>query len=37
MIPYERVKRPQIKMPKRSDKGKYDDELKGRRVVPELY
>jgi polyphosphate kinase 2 len=37
MIPYERVKRPQIKMPKRSDKGKYDDELKGRRVVPQLY
>jgi polyphosphate kinase 2 len=38
-IPYERVKREKIKLPKRSKKGAYDDQasLRGRRLVPEPY
>jgi polyphosphate kinase 2 (PPK2 family) len=38
-IPYERVARKKITMPKRSSKGAYDDTatLKGRRFVPETY
>jgi polyphosphate kinase 2 (PPK2 family) len=39
LIPYEQIKREKIKLPKRSDKGKYDDvsTLEGRRFVPELF
>ncbi len=38
-IPYKRVKRDKIKLPKRSEKGAYDDQasLRGRRFVPETY
>jgi polyphosphate kinase 2 len=38
-IPYKRVKREKIKLPKRSKKGAYDDQasLRGRRFVPEKY
>jgi polyphosphate kinase len=39
VIPYQKVARPVIKLPKRSMKGAYDDQksLKGRRFVPEKY
>jgi polyphosphate kinase 2 len=39
LIPYKKVRREKVKLPKRSDKGKYDDQatLKGRRFVPEKY
>jgi polyphosphate kinase 2 len=39
LIPYKKVRREKVKLPKRSDKGKYDDQatLKGRRLVPEKY
>jgi polyphosphate kinase 2 len=39
LIPYKDVPRDKIKLPKRSDKGEYDDQetLKGRHFVPELY
>ena len=38
-IPYERVKREKIRLPKRSKKGAYDDQasLRGRRFIPEKY
>lgn len=38
-IPYKKVKRPKIKLPKRSNKGRYDDQetLKDRRFVPEKF
>jgi polyphosphate kinase 2 len=38
-IPYKKLPRDKIKLPKRSDKGEYDDQatLKGRRFVPETY
>jgi polyphosphate kinase 2 len=38
-IPYKKVKRKKVELPKRSDKGKYDDQasLKGRHFVPEVY
>jgi len=38
-IPYEDVPREKVKLPKRSDKDKYDSEgtLAGRRFVPEIY
>jgi polyphosphate kinase len=38
-IPYDRVRRDKIKLPKRSEKGMYDDQetLKGRRFVPEKF
>jgi len=38
-IPYKRSQRPKVKLPKRSDKGKYDDQvtLKGRNFVVERY
>jgi polyphosphate kinase 2 len=38
-IPYEKVRRDEIKLPKRSDKGAYDDQssISGRNVVPEKY
>jgi len=39
LIPYKKVPREKIKLPKRSMKGAYDDQatLKGRRFVPEHY
>jgi polyphosphate kinase 2 len=39
LIPYKDVKQPKIKLPKRSEKGAYDDQasLKGRNRVPEKY
>jgi polyphosphate kinase 2 len=39
LIPYQKVPRPKIDLPKRSIKGAYDDEatLKGRKFVPEIY
>jgi polyphosphate kinase 2 len=39
LIPYKKVPREEIKLPKRSMKGAYDDQaaLKGRRFVPEKY
>jgi polyphosphate kinase 2 len=39
LIPYRKVKRDKVKLPKRSMKGAYDDRasLKGRRFVPERY
>jgi polyphosphate kinase 2 len=38
-IPYERAPRTKVKLPKRSNKGKYDDQasLKGRRVIADRY
>ena len=39
LIPYKKLPREKIKIPKRSNKGKYDDEatLKGKRFIPEKY
>jgi polyphosphate kinase 2 len=39
LIPYERIKRDEVKLPKRSNKKKYDDSLdvKRRHMVPERY
>jgi len=39
LIPYKKVPREKIKLPKRSDKGSYDDQasLKGHRFIPEKY
>jgi polyphosphate kinase len=39
LIPYKKVHREKVTMPKRSTKGAYDDEgaIKGRRFVPERY
>jgi hypothetical protein len=39
MIPYRKVPREKVKLPKRSDKGRYDDSasLKGRHFVREEY
>jgi polyphosphate kinase len=39
LIPYEQIKREKAKLPKRSDKRKYDDQatLEGRNFVPELF
>jgi polyphosphate kinase 2 len=38
-IPYKKIHRPKVKLPKRSNKGAYDDQasLKGRRFVKELF
>jgi polyphosphate kinase 2 len=38
-IPYKKLPKPKIKLPKRSKKGAYDDQatLKGRKFVPEMY
>jgi polyphosphate kinase 2 len=38
-IPYKKIKRPKVKLPKRSHKGAYDDQvsLKGRRFAEERY
>ena len=39
LIPYKKVKRQRVKLPKRSMKGAYDDQatLKGRRFIPAEY
>jgi polyphosphate kinase 2 len=39
LIPYEDVRREKVKLPRRSDKGEYDDQatLEGRRFVPDRY
>jgi polyphosphate kinase 2 len=39
LIPHKKVERDKIKLPKRSDKGEYDDQatLEGRNFVPERY
>jgi len=39
MIPYKKVPREKVKLPKRSNKGQYDDQasLEGRNFVPERY
>jgi polyphosphate kinase 2 len=39
LLPYKKVPRPAIKLPKRSMKGAYDDQatLKGRKFIPEKY
>jgi polyphosphate kinase len=39
VIPYGKVPREKIKLPKRSEKGSYDDQasLKGHRFIPETY
>jgi len=39
LIPYKKLPRGKVKLPKRSNKGRYDDQatLKGRRFVPEKY
>jgi polyphosphate kinase len=39
LIPYKKVRRDKVKLPKRSDKGRYDDQstLKGRNFVREIY
>jgi polyphosphate kinase 2 len=39
LIPYKKVRKPKIKLPDRSKKGKYDDEasLKGRKFIVERY
>src|SRR5215510_13724879 len=39
LIPYKKVKYKKVKLPKRSNKYKYDDQatLKGRRFIPEAY
>jgi polyphosphate kinase len=39
VIPHEKVRREKVKLPKRSNKGKYDDQatLAGRKFVPEKY
>lgn len=38
-IPFKKIRRDKVKLPKRSDKGKYDDQvtLKGRKFVAEKY
>ena len=38
-IPYKKIKRAKVKLPSRSDRGKYDDQagLKGRKFVEERY
>ena len=39
VVPYEKVPRERVKLPKHSSKGKYDDQasLAGRAFVPEIY
>lgn len=39
LIPYKKVKRPKVKLPKRSHRDKYDDSasLKGRNFIPERF
>jgi polyphosphate kinase 2 len=39
LIPYKKIKRPKVKLPKRSFRGEYDDSssLKGRKFIPERF
>jgi polyphosphate kinase 2 len=39
LIPYKKAPREEVKLPKRADKGEYDDQapLKGRKFIPEKY
>jgi polyphosphate kinase 2 len=39
LIPYKRIARSKVKLPKRTGRGKYDDEasLRGRRIIPAKY
>jgi polyphosphate kinase 2 (PPK2 family) len=39
LIPYKKVKRPKVKLPKRSFRDKYDDTatLKGRKFIPQRF
>ena len=39
LIPYKRIARSKVKLPKRTNKGKYDDDasLQGRRIIPAKY
>jgi polyphosphate kinase 2 len=39
LIPYKKIARTKVKLPKRTDRGKYDDEasLRGRRIIPARY
>jgi polyphosphate kinase 2 len=39
LIPYEKAPREEVKLPRRSDKGEYDDQstLEGRNFIPETY
>ena len=39
LIPYKKLRKEKVKLPKRSNKQKYDDQssLKGRKFVPETY
>ena len=39
LIPYKKIARSKVKLPKRTNKGKYDDEasLQGRRIIPAKY
>jgi len=39
LIPYKKIDRSKVKLPKRTNKGKYDDEasLQGRRIIPAKY
>jgi polyphosphate kinase len=39
LVPYERVQREKVKLPKRAKKAEYDDQstMKNRRFVPEIY
>jgi hypothetical protein len=39
LIPYKKIHQKKVKLPKRSNKGKYDDKtsLKGINVIPEKY
>ena len=39
LIPYKKVRREQVSLPKRSNKGEYDDQatLKERRFIPDIY
>jgi hypothetical protein len=39
MVPHKKIKRPKVRLPKPSDRGRYNDQasLKGRRFVEERY
>ena len=39
LIPHKKIARSKVKLPKRTDRGKYDDEasLRGRRIIPAKY
>jgi len=39
LIPYKKIVRSKVKLPKRTNKEKYDDEasLQGRRIIPAKY